>query len=189
MSQQNNSTNKTEPTFSQKVRWPLIVVGLLGTHASLMMLGVSWALANASSFATPAVYRSTMSWDDHQLALQQSKDLGWELQTTASVVTKINGDRQVTFAVFDEHSQSVVLDSLKICLYHPTQASQCITRKLTPQEDGRFVVTLPMRLSGTWHLQASGQQIKNGAIQRFYCEQEIWIAPLKPSALLKGDLQ
>lgn len=38
-------TNEPPPSFFDTMRWPLIVVGLLGGHASLMLLAMT--LANA----------------------------------------------------------------------------------------------------------------------------------------------
>lgn len=185
MSQQDIGRKAKEPSLGQKVRWPLIVVALLGTHASLMMLGVSWALANASSFATPAIYKNSMSWDEQQQAIAESKKLGWELRITASVLPELNGDRKVVFELVDKESQLVESGDLSITLYHIAEANITITRKLLPQKDHRYVATLPMRRSGSWHLQATASQAGENLNKDFFYQQEFWIAPL--SSAPKSD--
>lgn len=179
--------NDKQPTFGQKIRWPLIVVALLGTHASLMMLGVSWALANASSFATPTVYKNSMSWDEQQQSKANVQKLGWQLRITPSVLSELNGDRKVVFELVDKNSGLVVADDLAITLYHTAEANKTISRKLVPQQDHRYVAKLPMRRTGNWHLQAIAKQSQLESDRQLFFQQEFWIAPLAATPSTKAN--
>ena len=51
----------TEPTFTQRVRWPIFLVALLCGHMLIMMIGVTWALSMPSAIVTPIDFEDALT--------------------------------------------------------------------------------------------------------------------------------
>jgi len=59
-----NATNP--PTFFQSIRWPAIVVALLGGHVTLMMVAMTLSLAAPSPSVSESSYRDAIEWDSRR---------------------------------------------------------------------------------------------------------------------------
>lgn len=63
-----NSNAPQPPSFFQSIRWPLVVVALLGGHVTLMMVAVTLSLASPSPTVTDDAYREAVEWDRRNVA-------------------------------------------------------------------------------------------------------------------------
>ncbi len=162
----------TEPTFFQRVRWPLFLVALLGGHMLIMMVGLALALSSPSAIVTPVGFEDALAWDTLQADRQASKDLGWKFVASPSVLTELNGDRRISFDLKDAEGLPVEGARLRVRLYHYAHADEAIDQELLPSSPGLYTAKLPMRRTGSWRLIAN---VTRGD-ERFLSESDLWIA-------------
>ena len=162
----------SEPTFFQRVRWPIFLVALLGGHMLIMMIGLASALSMPSSIVTPIDFEDALSWDDLQAARRTSEKLGWKFTATPSVMTELNGDRRVVFELKDSEGLPIENARLRVRLYHYAHADEAIDQELLAVSPGHYEAKLPMRRSGSWRLVANVTRGEEG----FLSESNLWIA-------------
>lgn len=161
-----------EPTFTQRVRWPIFLVALLFGHMLIMMIGVTWALSMPSAIVTPIDFEDALAWDDLQADRRSSEKLGWKFTATPSVMTEINGDRRVVFELKDSDGLPIQNARLRVRLYHYAHANEAIDQDLLATAPGHYEAKLPMRRSGSWRLIANVTRDD----ERFLSESDLWIA-------------
>lgn len=162
-------------TFSQRVRWPVVVVAMLGGHVFLMMVAVIWGLTIPGAFVAPEGYEEGLAWDDRQAERQVSSALGWTLKVFPSVVTQILGDRQVKFELLDRQGKPIENATLNVRMYHHARADQTLQQQISQTSPGLYEASLRMRRPGMWHLHA----VATRGADRFVIDEDFWIAPVE----------
>ena len=142
-------------------RWPMIIVGLLAGHVTLMMVACAIATHDKSFSVVPNYYGRAVNWDQEQALRRASKELGWHVAVQASGRVDASGRRAVSFVLSDANGNPVRDATLEADFFHHAhpEAERVVKLEADPQQPGRFPALLSMPYSGTWefHFAASGQ--------------------------------
>jgi hypothetical protein len=61
-------TDNSDAKVLSGIFWPLLVVLLLGGHASIMLVAMTFALADPPELVTESYYQEAVEWDQQQRA-------------------------------------------------------------------------------------------------------------------------
>lgn len=143
----------TETPARRSVRWPLIIVSLLGGHVALMVGAVMIATNDRSFAVTPDYYQRAVNWDREQADRRASEALGWRVAVETSPRVDPLGRRAVAFVLTDARGRAVDGATLDVAYFHHAHAyDRQKLADLTPDPDAatRFTRRLPMRHAGMW---------------------------------------
>jgi len=137
-------------TRAARVRWPLIVVGLLMTHVGAMMLAVQIASSDTGHAVLPNYYDKAIRWDDRQAEARESDRLGWSVSVTPAALTDANGDRAVRILMHDRFGAPVVDAAVSARVWHHALGDAHDLLVRPTGEPGLYVATAPMARPGSW---------------------------------------
>jgi nitrogen fixation protein FixH len=135
-------------------RWPLIIVGLLAVHVTLMLTAAAIATRDRSFAVLPNYYENAVNWDKTRAAMESSRELGWKLQINPAAAIDPHGSRQVAILLTDAQGQPIPNAKLDLTYYHHAHANEAASVTLSATEPGRFATNLPMRYDGFWQFKA-----------------------------------
>ncbi|MEM8864517.1 MAG: FixH family protein [Planctomycetota bacterium] len=165
------SAAETQPGFAAKVRWPLVVIGLLGVHVAVMVVGLVAAFAIPGAVVTTTAYDHALRWDELQADRRASEALGWSLSANVSETAEWNGDRSVTFRLVDASGLLVRDAKLHLRIYHHARPGRLIEEQLAETAPGNFTATFPLRRDGLWRFEAVAVAGDN----QYLSESDLWI--------------
>src|SRR3954466_7927827 len=87
--------------------WPLIVVGLLLGHVSIMVTAVILATGDKSFAVLPNYYEKAVNWDKNQAELRASEKLGWQVTLVPSPDVDPAGHRSLMLTLADATGHAV----------------------------------------------------------------------------------
>ncbi|MEM6568837.1 MAG: FixH family protein [Planctomycetota bacterium] len=148
-------TTREEPEISTgaRVRWPLIVVGLLATHVAAMLLAVKVATAGGGHTIVPDYYQKALAWDDMREEARNAARMGWTAAVTPSVMTDGQGLREVRILLHDRYGQPVEGASVEANTWHRAIGDAHVFSARPADEAGVYVGRAPMGRPGTWELE------------------------------------
>jgi nitrogen fixation protein FixH len=126
-------------------RWPLIIVGLLLAHLTLMGWAVMQATGDPNNQVIPQAYQKSLAWDELKARRAASAALGWKLQV--AVV-----DRVATFTLTDGTGAPVPAGSLDVSLYHEARPETVATTTFASTSPGTFSGPFPYTGRGFYRL-------------------------------------
>ncbi|MBB6431507.1 FixH family protein [Algisphaera agarilytica] len=123
----NETTPSNAASIKGRVRWPLIVVGLLAGHATLIITAVTFAVGGSGRGVVSDYYTKAVDFDQHKAELAASAELGWEVRLTPGSLVDEQGQRLITATLSD--ASDLPMDGATINL------------RLTRLADGRVIET------------------------------------------------
>jgi nitrogen fixation protein FixH len=135
---------------NSSLRWPIIVIGLLGAHVLLMAIFAMIAMRDRSFAVVPNYYQNALNWDRTQAQRRSVEKLGWKLRIEPSEQVDLLGNRSVSFELIDANGTPLPARSLELNYFHHAHASQARQATLSASEPGPFVASLNMRYPGFW---------------------------------------
>lgn len=140
----------------RKSRWPMIIVGMLLVHISLMAAAVIISQRNRPMIL-PNYYQSALKWDQTQAQLRASKDLGWQVTLLPSPRTDPLGQREIVVKMIDRGGQPVSDAYIELTYFHHAYADQTLRCTMRTDAKGEARQVLSMRNEGWWqmHITAS----------------------------------
>lgn len=98
--------NPNKPVSTKgRVRWPLIVVGLLAGHATLIITAVTFAVGGSGRGVVSDYYTKAVDFDQHKAELAASAELGWEVKLMPGSLVDEQGQRLITATLSDASGQ------------------------------------------------------------------------------------
>lgn len=144
---------QNNPTFFQTYRWPVLIVGLLVGHVTLMMFCVTFAVSShARAGVTPDYYQKALHWDDVRRQQRINQDLGWAVTLTPDVLTDIRGNRNLLVQVTDAEDEPIDDADVRVSVYHAVYPGSTRASAPATLDDNGYRLTLPMRRGGLWHI-------------------------------------
>jgi len=131
-------------------RWPLIIIGLLSVHVTLMLTAAAIATRDRSFAVLPNYYENAVNWDKTRAAMESSRALGWKLQINPAARIDPHGSRQVTILLSDSQGRPIPNAKLELTYYHHAHANESANVTLNETEPGLFMTNLPMPYEGLW---------------------------------------
>ncbi len=137
------------------MRWPLILIAMLGGHMLLMFIALALALGGPTRAVEPDYYRKAQQWDEHQAAQRASDALGWTMALTPAALPEADGRRLVTLQLLDAEQQAIDGAAVELIVFHHAAAAEHIT--LTAESLGRGVyrLHLPHARPGVWEFRVT----------------------------------
>ena len=132
----------------QSYRWPLIVIGLLGTHFVLMIVAATIATHDRSFAVMPNYYEQGLNWDKSQALKRQSEKLGWKITIAPATTVDSAGRRAVEIVLADAQGHAIPSARVEITYFHHANATQLFEIAGTTSHDGRIALLTPMRTAG-----------------------------------------
>ncbi|MEM1108574.1 MAG: FixH family protein [Planctomycetota bacterium] len=99
------ATEKT--SLRRQLSWPVIVVMLLGGHATLIITAVTMAVGGTGRGVVPDYYQKAIDYDQHKADLATSARLGWQLTLTPGSLVDADGQRIVSATLIDAQGHAV----------------------------------------------------------------------------------
>lgn len=143
--------------FVRGYQWPVMIVGLLvlgvAANVGILLKGIE----AKDDAIEPDYYRKAVNWDASQVALAKSRELGWKVDLTPSVVESATGAAanpglgQVTVRGSLLDDAATPIDGAKVVIeaFSIRKSGQRTTAHATT-EGGRFSLQLPYTASGLW---------------------------------------
>ena len=132
--------------------WPLIVVGLLLGHVSIMVTAVILATGDKSFAVLPNYYDKAVNWDKNQAELRASEKLGWQVTVIPSPDVDPTGHRAVNVTVVDAVGQPVADATVELTWYHHKRPNDLLKASLHTDAAGRASETVVMRGEGFYQV-------------------------------------
>lgn len=132
--------------------WPLIVVGLLLGHVSIMVTAVVLATGDKSFAVLPNYYEKAVNWDKNQAELRASAKLGWQVTLIPSPEVDPTGHRAVTITVADAAGQPVADAAVELTWYHHKRPNELLKAAFHTDAAGRAAETVVMRGEGFYQM-------------------------------------
>jgi nitrogen fixation protein FixH len=170
-----------EPASRSKrhVRWPLIVIGLLLGHMTIMFVAVALATHDRSSTVIPDYYQKSLNWDRAQADRRASEQMGWGVTVTPAPGVDPLGRREVLVGVTDAGGAAVADADVELSYYHLSHPGEAARANVHTGADGRARATLPMRYEGFWQIDVT---VKSGE-RRFVTVLSQFVSTAKQGAL------
>jgi hypothetical protein len=143
--------------FARGYQWPVMIVGLLVlgvvANVGILLKGIE----AKDDAVEPDYYRKAVNWDASQAALAKSRQLGWKVDLTPSVVESATGAAatpgvgQVTVRGSLLDDAAAPIDGAKVVIeaFSIRKSGQRTTVEATTA-GGRFTAELPHTASGLW---------------------------------------
>ncbi|MEM9382725.1 MAG: FixH family protein [Planctomycetota bacterium] len=141
------------PSTGARVRWPLIVVGLLATHVFAMLLAVKIATAGGGHTIVPDYYQKALAWDEMREDARTAAEMGWSVAVTPSVLTDEAGLREVRIVLHDRYGEPIEGASVAANTWHRAVGEARTFDAAAAAEPGVYVGRAPMERAGTWELE------------------------------------
>jgi len=148
--------NMNKTPLKRNLRWPMIVVGLLLGHVTIMAVAVTVATRGQSS-VIPGYYQKAQNWDRNQALLRASEKLGWTVSLTPALEVDPLGRRVVSVHVTDAKGLAVAGAEVELSFVHLAHTSDVQQARLKTGDDGRATATLPMRYEGFYEIDVTAR--------------------------------
>jgi hypothetical protein len=153
-----------DPSRRKRSLWPYAVVGLLGAHASAMMLAVHIAGGSSGHTVLPEYYDRASTWDEVRAAKARSEALGWTLDVTPETLGDGTGQRRVSLALRDAAGDPVAGAAVQVRVYHRSVGERR-EAAASAGVDGGYVALLPMERAGAYEVETlatlDGQEFRD----------------------------
>lgn len=143
------------------LRWPLIVIGLLVGHMTIMFVAVAVATHDRSGTVIPDYYQKSLDWDRLQAQRRASESLGWTVTVTPAPQVDPLGRREVLVTLADAAGAPIKSAEVELSYLHLSHPAEPQHATLRTGPDGRATATLPMRYEGFWQIEVTATAAPN----------------------------
>jgi nitrogen fixation protein FixH len=133
-------------------KWPLIVVGLLLGHISIMVTAVVLATSDKSFAVLPDYYQKAVNWDKDQADLRASAKLGWQAILVPSPEVDPTGRRSIALTLTDAGGRPIANADVEVAAYHQARPNEVIQTTFHTDASGQASQALVMRREGFYQI-------------------------------------
>jgi nitrogen fixation protein FixH len=129
--------------------WPLLIVGMLVVHASIILGTIAIVSARHDLYVETDYYAKSIDWDTQREMLDAAENLGWAIQVAAG--ESDSDDSQVMrVSISDANGESIDGALVEIECFHPANATERINAVLIADGDGAYQKSLALNKPGYW---------------------------------------
>lgn len=145
-----DTAGDARPFSRRSIRWPLIVVGLLGVHVTLMCWAAFVATRDPNAAIIPDYYAKSLKWDVTKEEQRASTALGWKVSLSATGPADAFGNVPATLVLTDAGGSPIgeVNSAAELTLFHEAHAGQRTVHTIRATERGTFLASLPIGRKG-----------------------------------------
>lgn len=148
-------TAQPAPRKPRHFLWPLIVVGLLLGHLTIMMTAVVLASRDKSFTVLPDYYQQAVNWDKNRAELRASERLGWQATIVPAPDVDAIGRRAVALTLTDAAGKPIPNAAVELTGYHHARPADLLKATFRTDASGRASQTLAMPREGFYQLNLS----------------------------------
>jgi nitrogen fixation protein FixH len=158
--------NNHQPARKGSWRWPVIIIGLLAGHVTLMMTAVVIISQRPGESAViPNYYEKEQSYDGYKAALAASKALGWNADLQQSDQTDAIGCPQMHLKLVDSAGKPLAGAQLSVHCFHWSHGNEAAVVSTTSRVPGQYDFTLPHHYQGFWQFDLTANKGSDSFIQ------------------------
>lgn len=166
-----NISQKNKEALKNPWVWGLII--FLFTFLAANAIFIYLAFKSPPNLVVPDFYERGKRYEDTQKRIEEEKALGWTGLLMAPVKTRVNQTQRYDVLIQGKNSVSLVLDSVTINAYRPSDARADFSSEMKPQSPGKYSAEISFSLPGIWDLIVVAKQGE----QEFLVTKRITISP------------
>jgi nitrogen fixation protein FixH len=139
----------------KSLRWPIAIVGLIGLHATGMLVVIAIATRNPTFSVEPDHYQKALGWDRLAARRQASDLLGWKAAVTSDAQLDVATTRGLECRIVDREGKPVTGATVSMQAFAHARGEERIHLDLREASAGSYTVRAPMARSGLWELRLS----------------------------------
>jgi nitrogen fixation protein FixH len=139
----------------RSLRWPIAIVGILGLHATGMVIVIAIATRNPSFSVEPDHYRKALGWDKLAARKQASELLGWKAEVTTDAQLDSARTRHLECRIVDPEGKPIAGATVSIMAFPHARGEERVHMDLRESDPGVYGVRAPMARPGLWELRLS----------------------------------
>ena len=150
-------TDPSTPNSDNQVRsrqrgwyWPLIIVGMLLGHASLMIGTIIYVGGKNDTYVDPDYYSKAVDWDHQRGMMELADKKGWDVSVSASPFETDPTQRYLEVQLLDQDAAPITDAIVRVECFNPNEMSYRLSEELKPLGKGRYAQTLPIERPGIW---------------------------------------
>lgn len=130
--------------------WPLLIV-VLSAIVLIPNAILVYVATNDPSFAVEEdYYRKGLAWDETMNQERRNEALGWTVDV--GFVPGDPGRVRVHAEILDREGREIDGAAVHVAMFHNARASNILTATMSPDGEGGYVASLPLRRAGLWEL-------------------------------------
>lgn len=137
-----------QPPGGSSIRWPIIVIGLLGLHVVIMAAAAVVATRDRAYVVVPDYYQKAVRWDQSKAEHRASQQLGWQPAITTGDQVDPLGRRSIAIDLKDAQGNPVADAQVEVSFFHHTWADKVERATFKSDARGHAAGTVVMRPAG-----------------------------------------
>ncbi len=132
--------------------WPMIIVGMLTLHASIMLGTLAVVSARHDLYVEPDYYAKSIDWDNQREMFEVADKMGWVIEiVVGEPADDAEQTRQMSITIKDANGDSIDRALVELECYHPAHVSDRVKMVMLGMGDGLYQSTLAMNAPGYWN--------------------------------------
>jgi len=129
--------------------WPILIVGLLAAHATMMMVAVRYATGGSQGDRAVVAnfYEKGVAWDAARARQSASDKLGWQATIIASA-SDTAGRRTLSIVLTDRAGEPVDATDMAVSYFHLSHGDNIQTAIMASASQGRYEATAAISRPG-----------------------------------------
>lgn len=130
--------------------WPLVIVLMLLTHASLMIGTIVYVGSKDDTFVDPEYYAKSVDWDHQREMRQAAQRAGWGTALRTEFIGRDPARRVVELRLTEADGTPIEDATVALVSFHPRAVSVRLDAQLSHEEGGVYRAVLPIDRTGIW---------------------------------------
>lgn len=140
------------------LRWPIVIVAILGMHAAGMVGVILVATRDPHFSVEPNHYQKALAWDAFSARSRASDALGWKVSTRSDAQLDVAQTRQLDCRIVDREGMPVTGATVALLAFPHARGEERTRIDLRETEPGRYVARAPMVRPGIWELRLTARR-------------------------------
>lgn len=158
----------------RRLRWPMIVVGLLLGHFCLMMWALYMATGDRDGVVIPDSYVKSLEWDRRKAEREMAVAAGWRMELALRPGgPDARGLRRVSLRMVDGSGEPLAATRASVLVYHEAAPGARHELTLTTERGGEFEAELPLGFRGYYRMEVRAEVAGGGV---FVAEDRPFVA-------------
>lgn len=164
-------TSINDPNRSDRPRtrqrgwyWPLIIVGMLLVHASLIVGTIIYVGGKRDTYVDPDYYAKAIDWDNQREMKELAEKKGWDVSISAIPVGDDQAQRVISVTLTDQQGAAIDDAIVHVVCFNPNEMSNRVSQELDRQGRGVYEHKMPIERPGIWSCSITIQRFGETAL-------------------------